>query len=1455
MSGASNPSGQDEQHPFQLPWVNSCYHQTLLPDAPWHKLEGRVAQLLATRVERQFSHPQRKEMLLELLGRHFVDTYLSHVKRDPQVLDANHMGGEEYDRLKIEATSWLNNQMYKAVKDAGLQAMLTGAAASDTDALPPDYAAFLQHTFTVFSSGLERELFKQERDLREKKEKELLNPKKAPNADIFKVPAPSRLKPLSTLGTTSSASSVPKPTSAQLRGMIHTVQGDPPPMWGHQSDCIGAAVVSLLQRDPRKFDQVAGRLHGRQLPGTLRQYMWADVLLKQERKRMKEVSAEKVVRERFARAVTRGLTELKIKKPTQSPINGLIQNAVIETYSKTVSMLPYKHIEHVKEAARALNVLYVYDRSYEPYLINWLFPLQIAFRDKDQHSQDHGEHVLELGMYLDLLNTSCYPSWPEVFAIAECVMQRLQDEDPELHDHLKHIATINVQGHPKEFLVQLIHQEKEKAELLLKSVPNTARSMDQSARQLLADPLIFLRRWIGEGFVSVVDTPAVMYIWDQCFLQSWSHSVLQNVCLALLQLLRYRFMEARNYVEMKEVFLNEACKLYTVDIQMAWIHVENGKHLLDIYNRQQPNLPASRMSGAPSQATTPAPGLLQTFGIKRLKAKLIVPAETIQREPWLMSIDPSGLRLCCTIYFGSIQLNRRISTNTPIVISAAKDTYGNMVYELEFPGERYVYPNFDLSQYDVERELGASPYAILSMEYMMPTTSQSSGLNLIPLGWSRVLLFRGGAEGAISVEQFTLIEGETWVALHPGDIPDSLISTQPATPSETQEDAYLGYNSELGALVFDPNREPRTPQPQVPPLELQQVPPADTRRQPPPPSQRTPRQPKPPPISQPPTKRSPPPPSVPTPAPSVPARRSAPREPETDPWVAYDPKAATQNPTPTSCREPFDIYMDSVRYIPDNASIIKVTGRLLKAGDLSNLQDILALPLLGKSARCPEFDFRMTVNADRQRANPEMILLLRVYTVDIVTEQVVVIGSCLLKMFDTKKKDGALRVGGHQLRLHSGMPDVKQGINNLKHTDLDPAPAIPGCSVLVRILPHSQEAVAAPSSGYASGYYQSVECQPTKSEKRIFKSYADHMVYPQTERDMIFRLQDSEGKRTEANKDSVFFLDNIVLDLPGGGRNDDALLEWLQDRLDIKKQLSANKPADNLSLIRCVRYRLKMGLWMKANKAFNLPDNLYIVCVAQVSPGGQAASMSPADDGLGKNEPVVMTRLKRDGPLQAPQWEGEPQAMHPYYDDNSVLVVRLVGIPLAYRPTADNKTAGTLALADGGELKIVKEHVIGWTVVPLFDGNSVQIGTHHVPVFKGDIPDEILREMRTTAPQDVISRRTWSKTNMHMAASLALTLWDGHFDYNELPVVPTYTVLEEAAGDAQACQAVRNKSGTFTGSKVSDIVLNGLPPKVKKQGVKGSIYQKEHGFFDEVVASDLSAAVTRALSEGVMVGV
>lgn len=90
-------------------------------------------------------------------------------------------------------------------------------------------------------------------------------------------------------------------------------------------------------------------------------------------------------------------------------------------------------------------------------------------------------------------------------------------------------------------------------------------------------------------------------------------------------------------------------------------------------------------------------------------------------------LDPAGLCLHCTIYFGTIQLQSKTSTTSPVLVSADKDSYGNMVYVVQFPKEKFVYPSYDIVQYDVERELGASMYAVISVEYRLPSTSKSKG--------------------------------------------------------------------------------------------------------------------------------------------------------------------------------------------------------------------------------------------------------------------------------------------------------------------------------------------------------------------------------------------------------------------------------------------------------------------------------------------------------------------------------------------------------------------------------------------------------------------------------------------------------------------------------------------------------------------------------------------------------
>lgn len=48
--------------------------------------------------------------------------------------------------------------------------------------------------------------------------------------------------------------------------------------------------------------------------------------------------------------------------------------------------------------------------------------------------------------------------------------------------------------------------------------PPPKQEIDSQA--MLSNARIYIRKWIGEGFVGVLDTPAVMFVWDQLFLQA-----------------------------------------------------------------------------------------------------------------------------------------------------------------------------------------------------------------------------------------------------------------------------------------------------------------------------------------------------------------------------------------------------------------------------------------------------------------------------------------------------------------------------------------------------------------------------------------------------------------------------------------------------------------------------------------------------------------------------------------------------------------------------------------------------------------------------------------------------------------------------------------------------------------------------------------------------------------------
>ena len=75
---------------------------------------------------------------------------------------------------------------------------------------------------------------------------------------------------------------------------------------------------------------------------------------------------------------------------------------------------------------------------------------------------------------------------------------------------------------------------------------------------------------------------------------------------------------------------------------------------------------------------------------------------------------------------------------------------------------------------------------------------------------------------------------------------------------------------------------------------------------------------------------------VPTPAPRAsPKVTPSPLE-KDEPWVESNPAVTSQNPPATDLSQPFDLYIDSVRFIPDNASMIKVGHTRTWNWDLSS---------------------------------------------------------------------------------------------------------------------------------------------------------------------------------------------------------------------------------------------------------------------------------------------------------------------------------------------------------------------------------------------------------------------------------------------------------------------------------------------------------------------------------------
>ncbi len=167
---------------------------------------------------------------------------------------------------------------------------------------------------------------------------------------------------------------------------------------------------------------------------------------------------------------------------------------------------------HLRQTMKILNVLYTHSRDYEPYYIFWLLPFQLGF----QAERGKSELIYDLAMYLDLFVKNFFPQWGEIFTISAKVMKDLSLNDPDFYEHLKRVSKINPKVSSKDFVHEIISSETK----ALASVSSS--SAGESGRELLYDPIIFIRNWIGQCFAGVLGKNALLYVWDQLFMSLWS---------------------------------------------------------------------------------------------------------------------------------------------------------------------------------------------------------------------------------------------------------------------------------------------------------------------------------------------------------------------------------------------------------------------------------------------------------------------------------------------------------------------------------------------------------------------------------------------------------------------------------------------------------------------------------------------------------------------------------------------------------------------------------------------------------------------------------------------------------------------------------------------------------------------------------------------------------------------
>lgn len=218
------------------------------------------------------------------------------------------------------------------------------------------------------------------------------------------------------------------------------------------------------------------------------------------------------------------------------------------------------------------------DLSYRT-LLFWTVPLLSTFKGPLREEEEEEWKGVDITDYFYEAIFGMKLERNEIFDLVDEVYDELAEEDPDYLDHLEDISKDVYHLDETDIEPNLLCRDREESSKLWSSLRSGESGMVESVGQVFSDGgKYFVRLWLEEGFVNILNRNCLLYVWDVLFLASWSRQTVKRIVTAILILIRFWMFRVSGFRTMRKTFLREPGMIYLLDLKKAMEHLSsNGK--------------------------------------------------------------------------------------------------------------------------------------------------------------------------------------------------------------------------------------------------------------------------------------------------------------------------------------------------------------------------------------------------------------------------------------------------------------------------------------------------------------------------------------------------------------------------------------------------------------------------------------------------------------------------------------------------------------------------------------------------------------------------------------------------------------------------------------------------------------------------------------------------------------